>query len=78
MMKMLIKVRPGSKIEVLQKSSSGDWVAFVRPKPEDGKANDALIRLVADYFGVPKTDINIKTGQSSEIKLLEIAGINDE
>ena len=74
-MKLLVKVRPGSKIEVLQKSSSGNWVAFVRPQPEAGRANEALVRLVADYFGVPKTDVIIKTGKATQTKMLEVSGV---
>lgn len=40
--------------------------------PEGGKANDALIKLLARELKIPKSSITIKRGQSSRHKLLNI------
>lgn len=40
--------------------------------PVDGKANDALIRYIADVLHVPKSAVSITHGTSSKKKLLEI------
>ena len=48
--------------------------ARVRAVPEDGKANAALIALVADALDVPKSDVRIASGQSARLKILEVAG----
>lgn len=42
--------------------------------PEDGKANAALIRLLAKTFGVANSTVRIVSGAQSRIKIVEIAG----
>lgn len=46
--------------------------------PVDGKANDACTRFLADFFGVPVSQVRIISGSSSRTKLVEIAGIDDQ
>ena len=41
--------------------------------PVDGKANAAPIALVAEYFGVRKAQVSIRSGGRSRIKRVEIA-----
>jgi uncharacterized protein (TIGR00251 family) len=45
----------------------------VKAPPVDGKANEALIALVAGHFGVRKAQVSIKSGASSRLKLVSIA-----
>jgi len=40
--------------------------------PEDGKANKALIELLADYFKVKKNSLRIIAGEKSTHKVVEI------
>lgn len=40
--------------------------------PEKGKANDAVIALLAEYFSVPKSQIVILRGKTSSKKTVEI------
>jgi uncharacterized protein YggU (UPF0235/DUF167 family) len=44
----------------------------VRPPAQDGKANEAVIDLLADYFGIAKSAVKIIRGHSSRHKLLEV------
>jgi Uncharacterized conserved protein len=48
--------------------------ARVRAVPENGKANTALVALLADKFGVPKSAISIVSGATARLKRVEIAG----
>ena len=48
--------------------------ARVRAAPSDGEANEALVRLVAAWAGLPKGRISVTHGHKSRIKLIEIAG----
>jgi uncharacterized protein (TIGR00251 family) len=43
--------------------------------PERGKANAALIALLAQTLGLSKTSISIVRGQYSSLKTLEICGL---
>jgi uncharacterized protein len=49
-------------------------LAAVSAPPEDGKANAALIRLLAKAWRLPKTSITIARGATSRTKLLHITG----
>ena len=45
--------------------------ARVAAPPEDGKANDALVRLLAKALGVGKTRVRIVSGGASRMKMIE-------
>lgn len=42
--------------------------------PVDGKANEALIKFVAERLKLPKSAVSLKSGQSSRSKVLEVIG----
>jgi hypothetical protein len=46
--------------------------------PVDGAANEALVRLLAETFEIPRTFITIVSGASSRTKVVELAGITEE
>ncbi len=48
--------------------------ARVRAAPEDGKANAALLELLAETLSVPKSALRIAAGGSARLKRIEIAG----
>lgn len=48
---------------------------YVTTPPEDGKANKAVIALLAKSLGVSKASINIVRGQSSRTKVIFISDI---
>jgi len=68
-----IKVKPGSRVDELIELGDGTWQARVKAPPVDGKANEALITLVAAHFGVRKSQVSIKSGASSRLKRVCIA-----
>jgi len=47
----------------------------VAARAVDGKANDALVDVLADYFDVPRRTISILRGHTSRAKLVQIAQI---
>ncbi|WP_442753783.1 DUF167 family protein [Methylocystis sp. JAN1] len=48
--------------------------ARVRAAPEDGRANAALIELIAKALAAPKKSVTIRSGETSRVKKLFIAG----
>lgn len=48
--------------------------ARVRAVPEDGKANAALIKLIAKFFDLSASHVTLEAGATSRIKTLKIAG----
>jgi hypothetical protein len=46
----------------------------VNAAAQDGKANRALIERLADEWGIGKKQIDIKSGETGRLKIVEIAG----
>lgn len=69
-----LKVKPGSRVDELTELADGTWQARVKAPPVDGKANAAVIELVAAHFGVRKAQVTIKSGASGRMKLVQIDG----
>lgn len=53
-----------------------NYTVYLREKPHDGEANQALVRLLADYFDVAKSCVVIKQGAKGHQKTIEIIGKN--
>ncbi|MEH1822036.1 MAG: DUF167 domain-containing protein [Nostoc sp.] len=71
-MQKRIKVKPNSKQQKIEEQSDGSLTVYLKSPPVDGKANEELIKLLADKFDIPKSHITIKSGLSSRQKLIEI------
>jgi uncharacterized protein YggU (UPF0235/DUF167 family) len=65
-------VKPNSREADLSELEDGSWLARVKVPPVDGKANAALIELVAKHFGVRKAQVSIKSGASARVKLISV------
>lgn len=50
----------------------------VAAAPEDGKANDAVIRLLAETLALPARDVQIVSGRSSRDKTVALEGMQPE
>jgi uncharacterized protein (TIGR00251 family) len=44
----------------------------VRTQPEKGKANDAVIGLLAKSFGLPRSAFSLVTGETGRLKTIRI------
>ncbi|MGB2661311.1 MAG: DUF167 domain-containing protein [Candidatus Omnitrophota bacterium] len=70
-MKLKVKVFPKSSREELVETG-GVIKVYVKAAPEKGKANKALIALVAKEYGVKKSKVVILRGETGRNKLLEV------
>ena len=43
--------------------------------PEHGRANDAVVRLLADRLGVSRNSVAVVSGQTSRDKVIELRGL---
>ena len=71
-MRIQVKVKPDSKSEEV--SQEGDsFIVKVKKPPKEGKANQAVIKLLAGHFGVPRNQVRIVRGFTSKNKVVEVA-----
>lgn len=72
MPKITVRVVPSaSKSEVVSRDRDG-WKVRLAAPPVDGKANEALIRLLADEFNCAPSLIRIVKGQTGKVKVVEV------
>ena len=70
-MNLNIKVIPGAKKNLLKKEGEIYKIYLTAPAVE-GKANEALIEFLADYFQVRKSHVEIMQGLKSRRKFIRI------
>ena len=72
-MKIRVKVKPNSRTEEV--SQEGDnLIVKVKEPPKGGKANQAVIELLAQHFGIPRSQVRILSGFKSKNKVIEVVG----
>lgn len=70
-----VRVVPrASKSEIVGEHDGNLRVRISAP-PVDGAANDELVRVLAKFFGVAKSDVEIRSGLSSKAKRIRISGV---
>ena len=70
-----VKVIPrSSRTEILGKENDIYRMKLTDP-PVEGKANKAVIELLAEKLGVPKREIEIVSGKTGRLKTIRIRGL---
>jgi|ERR1035441_529341 uncharacterized protein YggU (UPF0235/DUF167 family) len=52
------------------------WKLHVAAPPVDGKANDAILRFLSKFAGVPSSAVKIVSGFTSATKIVELEGVD--
>ena len=71
-MRIQVKVITKASFERIEKLSEGQFKVWLTKAPVKGEANKALIKLLAGYFGVSKSAIEIIGGKTSSDKMVDI------
>jgi len=69
--KIQVKTVPNAKKESVE-LKDGVYVVRVRAVPEKGKANEAVVKLLAKHFKVAKNQVKIVRGVTRRNKVVEI------
>jgi hypothetical protein len=70
-MKIKVKVVTRSANEEVVEQADG-YTVRVKAAPQDGKANEAVIRLLARHFNVTRSAVRIARGLTCRNKTIEI------
>ena len=78
-MRIFVRAKPGSKriyiketTDLFEKKGERHFVVAVSERAVDGKANRAIKKTIAEYFGVASSRVRIVTGQTAKEKVVEI------
>jgi uncharacterized protein len=76
--RLSLRVSPGAACATVVGRHGAGWKVRVVAAPEAGKANDAVVRLLADALDVPQHDVEIVSGHGARDKIVALAGIGPD
>jgi uncharacterized protein len=76
--RLALRVSPGARTNAVVGKHGEAWKIRVSAAPEGGKANAAVVELLADTLGVPARTISLVSGHGARDKLVELSGIAPE
>ena len=70
---VVVQVKPGSKKgPLVEVADDGALTVYVRERAIEGKATEAVVRVLADHLGVPKSRVTLISGATSRIKRFRV------
>jgi len=73
-MKINLKVYPNAKKNKIIEKAENVFECYIKAKPEQGKANQAIIKLLADFFDISEKNIKLIKGFKNKNKTFDING----
>jgi uncharacterized protein len=70
-MKFKVTVKTNARKNEVLKVENGDLLVRVTEPPIEGRANEKVIELLADYLKTSKRSISIISGFKSKFKIIE-------
>ncbi len=71
-MKISVRVTTRSSANKVVKNQDGTFSVWVSSAPVDGQANEAVIELLADFFGCARSRVAVLRGHTAKNKIIEI------
>jgi uncharacterized protein len=73
--RLRLRVSPGAGRSGIVGRHGDGWKVRVTAPPEDGRANDAVLRLLADALSVPRASLTLVSGHSGRDKIVLLDGV---
>ncbi len=70
-----VRATPGSAKTGVRGLHGGALKVAVQAPPEKGKANDAVVEVLAAYLGVPPRAVTVVAGHTSRQKRVQVLGV---
>jgi uncharacterized protein (TIGR00251 family) len=71
-MRISVQVKPNARKNEVQRLEEKRFFVTVTAPPVEGKANEKVVELLAEYFHLPKRRVTILKGATSKEKIVEI------
>ena len=71
-----LRVSPGARRNELVGRHGEGWKVRVAAPPEGGRANDAVLDLLARELALPRRSLSIVSGQTAREKVVQMEGID--
>jgi len=73
--RLRIRVSPGARRDEIVGRHGDAWKVRVAAAPERGRANDALLKLLADRLRLAPAELSVVAGRSGRDKVVELRGL---
>ena len=73
---IVLRVTPRAKRNKVQRQPNGSLKVYVTAPPEDGRANEAVIEILAEVLGVKRRQLEIISGGTNRNKVVRTAGVS--
>jgi uncharacterized protein (TIGR00251 family) len=70
-----LRVSPGAARAGIVGRHGDAWKVRVAAPPEGGRANEAVVRLLADTLSVPREAVTLIAGHGARDKVVKLAGL---
>jgi len=70
-----LRVSPGAGRTAVVGRQGDAWKVRVTEAPERGRANEAVLRLVAETLAVPRDAVSLVSGHGGREKIVELSGV---
>lgn len=71
-MHITVTAKPKKKKEYVEQISPTAYIVSVKEPPEQGRANQAIIKALAQYFHISQSDVVFVSGQTSKLKVFAV------
>ena len=71
-----VKVQPRARKNAITGTVGDALKLALTAPPVEGKANQAAIEFLADFFDIPRSSVTIASGATSRLKVIRISGAN--
>jgi uncharacterized protein YggU (UPF0235/DUF167 family) len=69
-----VRVKPGSrKGPLVEVDDDGALTIYVQERAVDGKANEAVTKLLAAHLGVPRSRVELISGATARLKRFRVS-----
>lgn len=76
--RLRLRVSPGAGRSAVVGRHGPAWKVRVAAAPERGRANDALVELLAETLALPRPNVRLVSGLGARDKIVELSGIDAE
>jgi uncharacterized protein len=73
--RLRLRVSPGAGRAAIVGRHGDAWKVRVTAAPENGRANEAVLRLIADTVSLPRHAVTLVSGHGGRDKIVELTGV---
>ncbi|GAB2957754.1 DUF167 domain-containing protein [Hymenobacter coalescens] len=72
-----LRAKPNARQNELLQAPDGSLTVRLHAPAQDGKANDCLLRFLAEVLAVPRSSLTLLSGHTAPFKKVDVPGLTD-